>query len=88
MINVSNHTKSISLSNHPCMARPTLINLDLDEYSQGFRCDISCNTLYDPSDEICVANQVKQEMKNYVFVNMITRINESKVFSKVNMIWM
>ena len=35
-LNVSNHKKCISLSNHKCMIQPTLINLHPNEYSQGF----------------------------------------------------
>ena len=36
----------------------------------------SCNTLDDPFDRICVYN--KTEDVNLSFLNMITRINESK----------
>ena len=35
MANVSNFTIFISLNNHPCKTRPTLIDLNLDEF-QGF----------------------------------------------------
>ena len=55
MTNVSNHTKSISLDNQPCMAILILINLKPVEYNQGLRyypfmsnldrCDEICNTL-------------------------------------------
>ena len=55
MANVSDHAKCISLSNQPCMTRPTLIDLNLDEYDQRLhyypfmfnidRCNGSCNTL-------------------------------------------
>ena len=33
MVNVSNHTKCISLSNQPFMTIPTLVDLNLDEYN-------------------------------------------------------
>ena len=36
LVNRSNHTKCISLSNQKCMTQPTLINLHPDEYSQEF----------------------------------------------------
>ena len=35
MVNVSDHTKCISLNNQPCMIRSILIDLNLDEYKQG-----------------------------------------------------
>ena len=33
IINVSNHTKWVSLNNQECVNQPTLINLDPNEYS-------------------------------------------------------
>ena len=33
LVNISNHTKCLSLSNQKCMIQPTLINLDPNEYS-------------------------------------------------------
>ena len=36
IVNASNNTKCISLSNQKCMAEPTLINFDTKEYSQEF----------------------------------------------------
>ena len=36
IVNGSNHTKCVSLSNQKCMAQSTLINLHLNEYSQEF----------------------------------------------------
>ena len=57
LVNGSNHTKCVSLSNQKCMVQPTLINLQPNEYSQEFhyypfsvkldRCIGSCNTLND-----------------------------------------
>ena len=53
--NLSNFTKYISLSNQPCMTRPTLADLNPDEYVERLdyypsmvnldRCNGSCNTL-------------------------------------------
>ena len=59
MVNVSNFKRCTSLNNQPCMARPTLIDLNLDKYNQELRyypfivsldrCNGSCNTLmFDP----------------------------------------
>ena len=36
LVNVSNHTKCVSLSNQKCMIQPTLINLHSKECSQEF----------------------------------------------------
>ena len=36
VVDGSNHTKCISLSNQKCMIQPTLINLHPNEYSQEF----------------------------------------------------
>ena len=90
MVNGSDHTKCISLNNQPCMARPTLINLNPDKYYQVLhyypfivnldKCNGGCNTLDDPSGEICVANNAEDINLN-VF-NMIIRINESKTLTK------
>ena len=82
--NGSNFTLCLSLNNQPCMNRPTLIDLDSDEYNQGLhyhpftinvdRCNGSCNTLDDPSHRICVPDKTEDVSLN-VF-NIITRINE------------
>ena len=62
IVNVSNHTKCVSLSNQKCMVQPTLINLHLNEYSQEFhyypfsvkldRCVGRCNTLNDLCNKV------------------------------------
>ena len=36
LVNESNHTKCVSLSNQKCMIQPTLINLHPNESSQEF----------------------------------------------------
>ena len=38
LLNGSNYTKWLSLSNQKCMIQPTLINLHLNKYSQEFYC--------------------------------------------------
>ena len=69
LVNGSNHTKCVSLSNQKCMIQPTLINLHPNEYSQDFhyypfavnldRCAGSCNTLNDLSNKVCIPNKTK-----------------------------
>ena len=72
------------------MTQPTLINLHLNEYTQGLRyypftvnldrCVRSCNTLDDLSDRKYVPN--KSEDLNLDALNIIGRINESKILTK------
>ena len=79
IVNVSNYTKCVSLSNQKCMIQPTL-NLHPNEYSQKFhyypfsvkldRCVRSCNALNDLSNKVCVPN--KTEDLNLKVFNMIT----------------
>ena len=38
IVNASNHTKCLSLSNQNCMTQPILISLHPNEYSQEFYC--------------------------------------------------
>ena len=83
IINVSNHTKCVSLSNQKCMIQPTIVNLNPNEYSQEFhyypflvilyKYVGSCNTLNDLSNKICIPN--KTEDLNLSVFNMITGIN-------------
>ena len=89
LVNGSNHTKCISLSNQKCMIQLTLINSYPNEYSQKFhyypfsveldRCVKSCNTLNDLSSKVCVPN--KTEDLNLSLFNMITGTNESKTLT-------
>ena len=86
IVNASNNTKCVSLSNQKCMTQPTLINLHPYEYSQELhyypfaikldRCVGSCNTLNDLSNKVCIPN--KTEDLNLSVFNMINRINELK----------
>ena len=72
------------------MTRPTLIDLNPDEYNQGLRyypfmvnlekCSGGYNTLDDRSSQICVPN--KTEDLNLNVFNMITKINEFKTLKK------
>ena len=90
IVNGSNHTKYISLSNQKCIIQPTLINLDPNEYSQEFhyypfavkldRCVGNCNTLNDLSSKVCVPN--KTEDLNLNLFNIIAGINESEALTK------
>ena len=70
IVNASNHTKWISLSNQRCVIQPTLINLHPNEYSQEFhycpfavkldRCVGSCNTPNDLSNKVCVPKKPRR----------------------------
>ena len=84
IVNASNHTKCVSLSNQKCKIQPTPINLHPNKYSQEFhyypftvkldRCAGSCNTLNDLSNKVCSPN--KAEGIDLSVFNMITGINE------------
>ena len=84
IVNVSNHTKCVLLSNQRCTIQPTLINLHPKEYSQEFhyysfsvkldKCVWSCNTLNDLSNKISVPN--KTEDSNLSMFNIVTGTNE------------
>ena len=90
LVNGSNHTKCVLLSNQKCMTQPILINLHPNEYSQEFyyylfsvkldRFVSSCNTLNDLSYKVCIPN--KAEELNLSIFNMITGINELKTLTK------
>ena len=86
IVNASNHTKCVSLSNQKCEIQPTLINLNPSEYSQEFRhypflvkLDRSLrsyDTLNDKRNKISIPNKTKN--LNLSVFNMITSTNESK----------
>ena len=90
LVNRSNHTKCISLSNQKCMIQPTLINLHPNENSQEFhyypflaklgRCVGSFNTLHDLSNKVCIPDKTGD--LNLSVFNMIIGINESKILTK------
>ena len=90
IVNASNHTKRVSLSNQKCEIQPTLINLHPIEYSQEFhyypfsvkidRCFESYNTLNDLSNKVCIPN--KTEDLNLSVFKLIAGINESKTLTK------
>ena len=90
IVNASNHTKCMLLSNHKCIIQRTLIKLHPNECSQEFhyypfvvkldRCFGSCNTLNDLYNKVCVPN--KTEDLNRSMFNMIIGINELKTLRK------
>ena len=69
LVNGSNDTKCVSLSNQKWKIQPTLINLHPNEYSQEFnyysfavkldRCVGSCNTINDLSNKVCIPNKTE-----------------------------
>ena len=89
IVNASNHTKCVSLSNQKCIIQPTLINLHPNEYSKEFhyypftvkldRCVGSCNTLNDLSNKVFVPNKTKG--LNISAFNMSTGLIESKTLN-------
>ena len=93
LVNGSNHTKCILLTNQKYMVQPTLIDLHPNEYSQEFhyysflvkldRFVGSCNTLNDLSNKLCIPNN--SEDINLSGFNMIKDINESKTLKKHNL---
>ena len=68
IVNASNHTKCVSLSNQKRRIQPNLINLHSNEYSQKFhcypfsdkldRCTGSCNALNDLSNNVFEIKQI------------------------------
>ena len=90
MTNVSDHRKCISLCNQLCMARPTVIYLNPNEYNQRLsyypfmvnldRCNGICNTINDISGRTCVSN--KTEVVNLSAFNIIAWINKWSTLAK------
>ena len=87
IVNGSNHTKCVSLSNQKYMTQPTLINLHPNENSQEFhyypfavKLDICVGSFNGLSDKVCVPK--RKEHLNLSVNNMITGINESKTLTK------
>ena len=84
IVNVSNYTKYVSLSNQKCKIQPTVINLHLTEYNQELhyypflvkldKCVGSCNTLNDLCHKVCVPNKT-EDLNIHVF-NMATEKNK------------
>ena len=69
LVNGSNHTKIVFLSNQKCNIPPNLINLHRNKYSQEFhyyafsitldRFVGSCNTINDVSNKVCIQNKTE-----------------------------
>ena len=95
LVNGSNHTKFVSLSNQKCMTQTSLINSHPDEYSQQShyylfvvkldRCAGSCITLNDLSNKVSVPN--KTEDWNPSMFNMTTGTKELNI-DKWYIMWM
>ena len=90
IVNTSNHTKCVLLSNLKCMILTTLVHLHPNEFCQEFhhypfavkldRCVGKCNNLYDLSNKAGVPN--KTEDLNLGMFNMVTEINQLKTLTK------
>ena len=91
IVNASNQTNCVLLSNQKCIIQPTLIYLHPNECSQEFhyypfwikldRCVWNCNAPNDLSNTVCTPN--KTENLNQNVFNMITGINESKTWQRI-----
>ena len=80
MVNESNYTKCVLLSDQKYIIQPTHINLHPNEDNQEFHYYPSFNNLDNSSNKVCVPN--KKEDLNLSMFNMITGIDESKTVSK------
>ena len=90
IVNGSNNSKYVSLSNQKCMIQRNLIDLHPNKYSQEFhyypfvvkldRFFACCNTLNDLSNKVWVPN--KTQDLNLIVFNIIVGINESKTLTK------
>ena len=91
LVNESNYTKCMLLSNQKYMTQSTLINLHSKEYRKEFqyypfavnldKCAGSFNTLNDLSNKVCVPNKTGD--LNLSVSNMITGINASKTLTDI-----
>ena len=83
IVNVSNNTKCVPLSNKKCKIQSTLINLQPNEHRHELhynpfaikldKCVRSCNTVNDLSNKVCVPNKT-EDLNIHVF-NIITGKN-------------
>ena len=75
LVNGSNHTKSVSLSNQKCMIQMNAVKnfTTINFWLKLDRCAGSCNTINDLSNKACVPNKTEDLILS-VF-NMITGIN-------------
>ena len=72
IVNGSNHTNCLSLSNQKCITQPSLINLHPNKYYYLFAfkldtCAESCNTLNDSSNKVCVPNKKRFKSKRVYY---------------------
>ena len=74
--------KCVSVVNKKCMARPKIIDTNLNEpvfyllSVEVNKCSGSCNTINDPMAKLCVPDVVKDS--NLKVFNMLARINETR----------
>ena len=86
IVNASNHTKFVSISNQKGVTQPALIISHFTKYAKILRyypsvvnldrCVRSCNTLNDLSNKVCLPN--KADNLNLSIFNMTTGINKLK----------
>ena len=85
LVNGSNHTKCVSLSNHKCMIQPTFSNVLCNEYNQEFhyypfavklnRCVGSYNILNGLSNKVCVPNKT-EDLNIHVLIWLQAKMNQ------------
>ena len=85
IVNASNYTKCISLSNQKCEGQPTPIKLHLNEYTRELhyfpfavkldRCVGSCSTLNNLFNKVCVPNKT-ENLNTYVFYMITGKMNQ------------
>ena len=89
VVNSSNHTKCVLLSNQKCEIQSTFVNLhpstSQEFHYYPFTVKLNkrvgtCNALIDLSNAVCVPNK-SEDLNRNVF-NMITGINESETLTK------
>ena len=82
LVNASNHTKCVFVTDQKCILQPTSINLHPNEYTKGLRYYpfevnldrvAEVNTFTDLSIKVCVLNKI--EDLNLNMLNMIVGIN-------------
>ena len=85
VVNTSDHTKCVSLSNWKCEIKPTVVIYHSNEYNPELcyysfavnldRCVRSCNSLNDLSNEVCIPNKT-EDLNLRVFTWLHEQINQ------------
>ena len=85
--NSKGYIKCVLLNNWPCQAWPTLFNINSNEplyypFTDSVnKCGGSCNSIDDPYARVSVPDKIKNI--NEIGFNLMSRVNEAKMFSSV-----